>query len=135
PAFTGGSCVHDNAAVVQGNAEIDGNLTITGTCTGCAAAVMAVNGSNASIHRGDAVTLLGATTVGKRAVVVVAAARAGQAVIGVADSELVPRSVAGRTFSASRLRGLGRISQRSTTETRYFLGGATIRPGSFVRVV
>jgi len=132
--FSGSTCTNDQAAQFNGDVEINGNLNVTGTC--CLFSAMAVNGSGTAIRRGDAVMVIGAKAVSGRTMIVVAPARAGQNVIGIADSGMVGRSVTVRGFSAaSRVHGLGRLQPRTTTQTRYFDGGSTVRPGALLRVI
>jgi hypothetical protein len=68
---------------------LDGDLTITGTCSGCTAAMMAVNGSGSALKQGDAVALDGVTQADDGSIVlVVRAAKKNDAVIGVVDREM-----------------------------------------------
>jgi len=68
---------------------LDGDLSITGTCTGCTAAAMAVNGSGSALKQGDAVALDGVTQAEDGTIVlVVRAAKKNDAVIGVVDREM-----------------------------------------------
>lgn len=75
--------------VSVGDARIDGSLSISGTCTGCVIATIAVNGSAQTIHQGDAVTLIGVTTAADGTIAMtVAPAKKGDAVLGIADRTL-----------------------------------------------
>lgn len=77
------------ALFADGNSYIDGNFTVNGTCTGCGPAVMGINGSGATLKQGDAVALDGVTQAKDGSIVlVVRAAKKGDAVIGVVDREL-----------------------------------------------
>jgi hypothetical protein len=68
---------------------LDGDLSITGTCTGCTAAAMAVNGSGSALKQGDAVALDGVTQGDDGSIVlVVRAAKKNDTVIGVVDREM-----------------------------------------------
>ena len=68
---------------------LDGDLCITGTCSGCTAAMMAVNGSGSTLKQGDAVALDGVTQDKDGSIVlVVRAAKKNDAVIGVVDREM-----------------------------------------------
>lgn len=75
--------------VSAGDAKIDGNLTVNGTCFGCVVALPAFNGSAQTIHQGDAVTLLGVTTAPDgRIAMLVGPAKKGDTVVGIADRAL-----------------------------------------------
>ncbi|MCI0583583.1 MAG: hypothetical protein L0227_11970 [Chloroflexi bacterium] len=77
------------ALLTNGPAYVQGDLTVTGTCTGCTASVLAENGSNQTIKQGQAVTLLGARTDGNgRPVLLVGPARGNDNVLGIADVEM-----------------------------------------------
>jgi hypothetical protein len=72
-----------------GAAYVEGDLTITGTCTGCTAAIAAQNAGTDALAPGDAVSVVGlATDAGGNPVVTVARAGAGDAVIGVVSDRL-----------------------------------------------
>lgn len=72
--------------ITDGNASIDGDLEVTGTCTGCSAALVGVNASGTPLSQGDAVAVTGVTTdASGRVVVQVVAAQGGDPVIGVVD--------------------------------------------------
>jgi hypothetical protein len=73
----------------QGNAYVTGNFTVDGTCTGCTAAALAVNGSGSTLKQGDAVALDGVTTAPDGSILlVVRAAKKSDAVVGVVDREM-----------------------------------------------
>jgi hypothetical protein len=68
------------------DALVNGDLTVNGTCTGCTAAVMAVNGGGTALEQGDAVTVLGVSTdANGNLLVSVGLAAAGDMVLGIAD--------------------------------------------------
>jgi hypothetical protein len=92
---TGGSAY---GLVTSGDGYIVGDLTVTGTCTGCVAAVTALNASGASLSQGDAVALVGVRTAPDGStVLVVRAAKKGDQVLGVVDRAL---SLSGKTVKA-----------------------------------
>jgi len=77
------------AVYSQGNAYVTGNFTVDGTCTGCTAAALAVNGSGSTLKQGDAVALDGVSTAPDGTILlVVRAAKKDDAVIGVVDREM-----------------------------------------------
>jgi hypothetical protein len=121
------------AANLVGNVLIDGDLTITGTCTGCTAASMAMNGTDSIIRQGDAVALTGAKPVGGGVLLLVAPAQQGQQVIGVADRAMMPHTMSKRSLgNASRGRKQPlKVSKR----TVYVPGGRAIQPGQLMRFV
>jgi hypothetical protein len=121
------------AAQLVGNVLIDGDLEITGTCTGCVAASMAVNGTGSVIRQGDAVALVGVKTVRGGLLLLVAPARDGQQLIGVADRAMMPHKISKRTLgSASRGQ---KQPLKVSSQTVYAPAGRTIQPGQLMRVV
>ncbi|MGH2355352.1 MAG: hypothetical protein ACRDJN_27395, partial [Chloroflexota bacterium] len=72
-----------------GDASIDGDLSVSGTCTGCTAAVLAVNDSTGALQQGDAVTVTGVSSSASGLMLNVAPAQKGDTVIGVADVAMV----------------------------------------------
>ncbi len=73
----------------DGDAYINGDISLAGSCTGCVAATLAVNGSTSTLKRGDAVAIDGLReTEDGTIVLVVRAARRGDAIVGVVDREL-----------------------------------------------
>jgi hypothetical protein len=84
------------AVYANGNARVTGNLSVGGTCTGCATATVAQNGGSGTISQGDAVTLTGVSSdASGNLVLVVDLARKGDTVLGIADRALVaaPKTV------------------------------------------
>jgi hypothetical protein len=121
------------AAQLVGNVLIDGDLEITGTCTGCTAASMAMNGTDSIIRQGDAVALVGAKTVRGGLLLLVAPAREGQQLIGVADRAMLPHTILKRSLgSASRGR---KPPLKVSKQTVYVPAGRAIQPGQLMRVV
>jgi hypothetical protein len=110
---------------------LDGDLTISGTCSGCTAAAMAVNGSGSALKQGDAVALDGVTQADDGIVLVVRAAKKNDAVIGVVDREMKagPDSVTiGGEKRTVKVNG-GR-DKEITTPTRTLKAPATLwQPG------
>lgn len=133
-----GSSSTSQAGLFQGNVEIDGNLKIVGgTCTGCAVASIAVNGSTSEVRRGEAVALLGVRPSGpeETPVLIVGPATAGTRVIGVASREMVARS---RTVRSAGLHAVGRFRRpdgASTSASTFVEGGSAAAPGRYVLVV
>jgi hypothetical protein len=77
------------ALFAQGNAHVTGNFSVDGTCTGCTAGAVAVNGSGSTLKQGDAVALEGVAQAKDGSIVLtVRAAKKGDAVIGVVDRAL-----------------------------------------------
>ena len=84
-----GQCQLNWALRADGFTFLDGDLSVSGTCTGCTAAMMAVNGSGSTLKQGDAVALDGVTQAEDgNIVLVVRAAKKNDAVIGVVDREM-----------------------------------------------
>jgi hypothetical protein len=105
----------------DGNAHVAGDLTVTGTCTGCTAALPASNGGTTALAPGDAVAVIGMTTdASGNPVISVAKAGKGDAVIGIVSDRLT-------VGSQSRADG-------STIQT-YTRSAGTIAAGSMLRVV
>ena len=84
------------ALYATGQTVVDGDLTVTGGCTGCALTVVAVNASNAVLLPGSAVTIAGATqgSMGEMFMTVVPAAT-GDPVIGIVENVVVAKTVGG----------------------------------------
>jgi hypothetical protein len=74
---------------------VAGDMTVTGAKTGFVADY-AVNGSSATLHQGDSVTVIGVRPpiVGEIPLLVVAPAAAGDPVIGIVDRAMTPSTVA-----------------------------------------
>jgi hypothetical protein len=126
------------AALFQGNVEIDGNLKISGgTCTGCAIAAIAVNGSGAAIRTGQAVALLGVrpSPTGGAPVLVVGPAGAASHVVGIASGAMVARSSSVRSASVRTVGGFHRLDGASTPSSTFVEGGPSAAPGRYVLVV
>lgn len=102
------------------DAFVGGDLTVSGTCTGCTTALAAVNGSDSALERGTAVTILGvATDHNGNVVVSVGPAGAGDMILGIVDEALT-------------------TTQSGTAEspmTAYKPGGAAVPAGASLRVV
>lgn len=78
-----------HAIYADGNAYVDGDLGMSGMCTGCTTAIVAVNGSTGAIRQGDAVVVRGVRTAPDGSlVIVVAPAKRGDRVLGIADRSL-----------------------------------------------
>ena len=124
---------------------LDGNLDISGTCTGCTAAMVAVNGSGSSLKQGDAVALDGVTQSDDgRIVLVVRAAKKNDAVIGVVDRELkaAPESI--KIGGQKRSINVNRVGEKEVTSPARTLkapaplwadGGTTVAADKFLRVI
>ncbi len=124
------------AATFKGNVSIEGSLTVSGAKTGYVADY-AVNGTSVTIHRGDALTVLGARAplIGNIPLLVVGPARAGQIVIGVADSEMVGQQVSTRSLAGTRSAGVAEVPPvRISQETAYRQGGPATAPGHYLLV-
>ena len=73
------------AVITDGDAIVDGALSITEGCLGCTSLVVARNGSDVLIRQGDAVTVLGLDSIDGETVILVGLASRGDAILGVAD--------------------------------------------------
>lgn len=132
------------ALLTDGPAYIDGDLTVSGTCTGCSAAVLAENGSNQTIKQGQAVTLMGAKVVSGQTVLLVGPARGNDRVLGVADVELrstaAVADLAARTHEVRAADGSTRtirVPARTATAQQggYWEGETAIAAGKMLRVI
>jgi uncharacterized protein (UPF0333 family) len=116
-------------------AHFQGDVTIDGTCTGCAAANLAVNGTTRTIQQGDALTLTGVKTDGasKQLLMLVAPAHAGQQVVGVAAYAMVPRTVFERAVAAER----GSVPKTTSIKRTIYVhdSSTTIKPGQVMLVI
>lgn len=73
----------------DGDAYVDGNLEVTGACTGCTASALAVNESGGNLEAGTAVTAIGATIDENGSVLLrVRPAAPGDSVLGVVDAAM-----------------------------------------------
>jgi hypothetical protein len=92
-----------------GDAEVTGDLTVGGTCTGCAVATLAINDSAVKLSQGQAVTVTGvARDKSGRLLLKVAPARAGDVVMGIVDAAMElksQRSPDGKTVSVYKPAG------------------------------
>jgi hypothetical protein len=121
---------------------------VNGTCTGCATAAIAVNGSGQDIDQGDALTLLGVTTGPDGSVaLVVGPAKKNDSVVGIAASA-IKRTTDLASASTSRtvkVKGAdGRLVDRKVTSTsekaknqapKWADAGARTAPDGYLRVV
>jgi len=129
----------------QGDAVINGNLSVNGTCTGCTAAQLAQNASGGTIRQGDAVTAVGVTTGEDGSVVIqVAKAKKGDAILGIADvsMRLSGDKVTTKPISHKEYRiaeNQGTESSKAATVTakdrKWMAGKASSADGSFLRVI
>jgi hypothetical protein len=133
------------ALFADGESYIDGNLTVSGTCTGCAAAITGINGSATTLKQGDAVALDGVTQAKDGSIVlVVRAANKGDAVIGVVDRELTtaPDSIKvggdKRTIKQNRAGDKEVTSPSRTIEALKGLwgqGGTSVAADKYLRII
>ncbi len=148
--FGAGVYARTNAALsyalyADGNSYVNGNFTINGTCTGCAAAAIALNGSTSTLKQGDAVALDGVQQAADGSIVmVVRAAKKGDAVIGVVDRQLVAAAATtkvGGTRQAVKVnRGADRevaTSSRSVSAPKglWGEGGTSVAADSYLRII
>jgi hypothetical protein len=133
------------ALYANGLSHIEGNLTISGTCSGCAMAATAVNGSGSTLKQGDAVAMESITqSKDGSLVIVVRAAKKGDAVFGVVDRELkaAPDSVkVGGVKREIKVNGVGDKTITSPTSTlkapqgMWEDGGTSVAAGKYLRIV
>lgn len=129
----------------QGDAIINGDLSVNGTCTGCTAAVLAQNGSGSSIKQGDAVTAVGVASGADGSIVIkVAKAKKGDAILGIAD---VSMSLSGEKVKVGPIthkeyridKTQGTATSKETTVTakdrKWLAGDTSSADGSFLRVI
>ncbi len=149
-AFGAGVYARTNAAFsyalfASGNTYVDGNFTVTGTCTGCAAALTAVNGSGSTLNQGDAVALVGVTQAKDGSVVlVVRQAKKSDTVFGIVDRELKAAATSmqvGGTKTTIKVNGVGDKQITSPTSTLNALpglwedGGTSVAAGNNLRII
>ena len=131
----------------RGNAYIDGTLTVTGAKTGYVADY-AVNGSKATLHQGDAVTLIGVkpAEVGTIPMLLVGPAKAGDTVIGVVDRMMKPApTTATIKAHTDTITGPNGETQTTNIPARtvraegggfgFLEGGTAVKPGEHLLVV
>ena len=131
--------------ISDGDSLVIGNLSITGTCTGCAAAALAVNSSNVTLRQGEAVTLLGVSTASDGSVALdVGPAKKGDAVLGVVDREmsLSPKTVKiPASQRTENIHGKGEVTVKTAASDvkaqvrKWLTGDRTIAAGATLRVI
>jgi hypothetical protein len=135
------------ALTSRGNVYIDGTLTVTGAKTGYVADY-AINGSNVTLHQGDAVTLIGVrpAEVGQIPMLLVGPAKAGDTVIGVVDRMMKP-APSTATVKAYTVTITGPNGEKQTRDVPaktvrtegggygFLEGGTDVRPGEHLLVV
>jgi hypothetical protein len=124
---------------------LDGDLSISGTCTGCTAAAMAVNGSGSTLKQGDAVALAGVTQAEDGSIVlVVRAAKKNDAVIGVVDREMKAAPDSIKIGGEKRTVKVNRVGDKEiTSPTRtvkapaplWQPGGTSVGADKFLRII
>ena len=124
---------------------LDGDVSISGTCTGCTAATMAVNGSGSALKQGDAVALDGVTQAEDGSIVlVVRAAKRNDAVIGVVDREMKAAPDSVKVGGEKRtIKVNGEADKEITSPTRsvkapaplWQPGGTSVAAGKFLRII
>jgi hypothetical protein len=133
------------AVYANGDALVSGNLTVSGTCTGCSLSTLAMNGSSRSIAQGTAVTVTGvATAPDGTIVVVVDVAKGNDTIFGIADVSMAPaadRVNIARTQVVHKTK-YGDVTSTSAARTvknqlgnRLVVGGTSIKAGGYLRVV
>jgi hypothetical protein len=133
------------AGFFQGNVSVTGNLNIDGTCTGCAAAAIAVNGSGSTLAQGDAVALQGVTTAPDGSILlVIGPAKKGDAVIGVVDREMLAAPASITTEASIREFNVNLVGEKSITSPARTLprldgtwgeGGTSVAGGKYLRII
>jgi hypothetical protein len=134
-----------HAVYSDGNAYVDGDLGMSGVCTGCTTAIVAVNGSTRVIRQGDAVAVRGVRTAADGStVMVVAPAQRGDRVVGIADRALTlsPESASiGGVSHTIKVPGKGDVTVKSPQSTfkpasRIWKPGDVSTPAAgYVRVI
>jgi len=129
----------------MGDAFVAGDLAVNGTCTGCTAAALAVNGSSAALHQGDAVTLLGVRMAPDGSVTMtVGPAKKGDRVIGVVDRGLTLSAAQvqiGGTTRKIATHNRGNVSVVSAEKTvpvqarKWMARGRTVAADAYLRVI
>ncbi len=133
------------ALYADGNSYINGNFTVSGTCTGCTAAITAVNGSGSTLNQGDAVALVGVTQAKDGSLVlVVRAAKKSDAVFGVVDRELKPVADSIQVGGSERTIKVNAVGDRQITSPTSTLdplpglwedGGTAVAAGKNLRII
>jgi hypothetical protein len=124
---------------------LDGDLSISGTCTGCTAAMMAVNGSASVLKQGDAVALDGVTQADDGSIVlVVRAAKKNDAVIGVVDREMTAAPDSIKIGGEKRTIKVNRVGDKEITSPDRTVkapaplwqpGGSSVGADKFLRII
>ena len=125
---------------------LDGDLSISGSCTGSTATTPAVNGSGSTLKQGDAVALDGVTQAEDGSIVlVVRAAKKNDAVIGVVDRELkaAPDSIKIDGVKKRTIKVNGQGDKEITSPTRtvkapallWQPGGTSVGADEFLRII
>lgn len=133
------------AVYADGNAYVDGDLGMSGVCTGCTTAIVAVNGSTGVIRQGDAVAVRGVRTSADGTVVmVVVPAKRGDRVVGIADRALTlaPESATiGGVSRTIKVPGRGDVTVKSPDGTfepasrSWEVGDVSIPAAGHLRVI
>jgi hypothetical protein len=129
-----------------GDAYIQGNLNVTGTCTGCTLAALGQNASKQAIRQGDAVTLTGVATAEDGSIILlVAPAKKGDTIFGIADTSVSLSAATVTTKPISHKEPqLGKKEPVTVTEgartvaakdRKWLQGGATTASSGFLRIV
>jgi hypothetical protein len=132
--------------VYGSDALIGGNLTVSGTCTGCALAFIAENGGASALRQGDAVTLVGskASPLGDGVVLIVRAAKGGDTVLGIMDAALEPSAETVTMPASSTTTTVPGVGERTVTSKKHTekaqartfqVSGTSSAKGAFLRVV
>ncbi len=133
------------ALYAAGNSYINGNLTVNGTCTGCTAAALAINGSGSTLKQGDAVALEGVSQAKDGTIVLtVRAAKKNDAVIGVVDRELTAAPDSMKVGGDKRTIKENRVGDKEITSPSRTIkalkglwgeGGTSVGADKFLRII
>jgi hypothetical protein len=129
----------------DGDAIINGDLSVNGTCTGCTAAILAQNASGQTIRQGDALTAVGVTNGADGSIIIkVAKAKRGDAVLGIADVSMTlsPEKVkvgpiSHKSYKIAKDQGTTTTKAIEVTakERKWLSGDASSADGKFLRVI
>jgi hypothetical protein len=133
------------AVYANGDARVEGDFTVAGTCTGCGLSIIAKNGSSKAIPQGTAVTVTGVATAPDGSIaVVVDVAKGNDTILGIADVSMAPAASGANLPKSQSVHKTKYGDVKSTSAARPFkdqlgnrlvAGGTSAKAGGYLRVV